>query len=135
MKVLLNYNEQLKQLLSFGVVGIIITLLGLMIFWLCVYVGIHYQIANAIGFIITVVIAYVLNHRFTFNKRKGALSIKGMFKAYASYSITGLFLAAFLLWLWTERLGINKNVAPLLNLMFTIPINFLLNKFWVYKNM
>lgn len=124
-----------KQILSFSVVGTIITLLGLFIYWGCVYVGIHYQLANAIGFIITIAIAYVLNHKFTFRKDgQEYLSIKGLFKAYASYSITGLFLAAFLLWLWTEIMGINEILAPVLNLLFTIPINFLLNKFWVYKN-
>lgn len=124
----------LKQILSFGVVGTIITLLGLIIYWGCVFVGIHYQIANAIGFVVTIAIAYVLNHKYTFKKNgKENMSVRGLFKAYASYSITGLFLAAFLLWLWTKCLGVNENIAPVLNLLFTIPINFLLNKFWVYK--
>ena len=132
--MIFSYDGLLRQILSFGIVGTIITFLGLFIYWGFVYVGIHYQIANAIGFVVTIAIAYVLNHKYTFsNGGRKKLSIKGLFKAYASYSITGLFLTAFLLWFWTERLEINENVAPLLNLLFSVPINFFLNKLWVYK--
>lgn len=124
----------LKQIISFGFVGGIITALSLIIYWVCVYFGVHYQIANAIAFCITVAISYVLNNILTFkDNEKIEWSMVALLKAYASYSITGMFLAAFLLWFWTSVLKINVNIAPLLNLFFTIPINFILNKFWVYR--
>lgn len=124
----------IKQVLSFGFVGTIITILALLIYWGCVSLGIHYQVANTIGFVITVAVAYELNNRITFgNDVCLRRSLKGLLKAYTSYSVSGLFIAGVLLWLWTEKLGIDKNIAPLLNLFFTVPINFLLNKFWVYK--
>lgn len=136
-KITENFNKYIiliKQLISFGFVGSIITTLSLIIYWACVYIGIHYQAANAIGFLITVAIAYVLNNRITFKDNSGAeWSIKALAKTYISYSITGLFMASILLWLWTQILGIAEGLAPILNLFFTIPINFLLNKFWVYK--
>lgn len=123
-----------KQLIQFGFVGGIITGLSLIIYWICVYFGIHYQIANAMGFVITVAISYILNNTFTFrNEGNREWSWFALLKVYASYSITGIFLSAFLLWLWTDVLSINVNIAPLLNLCFTIPLNFILNKFWVYK--
>lgn len=124
----------IKQMISFGFVGGIITVLSLVIYWICVHFGVHYQIANAIGFGITVAISYVLNNILTFkDNEKIEWSMAALLKAYASYSITGIFLAAFLLWFWTSVLKINVNIAPLLNLFFTIPINFILNKFWVYR--
>jgi len=128
-------NRQLgRQLIQFGFVGVIITVLSLLIYWICVYLGIHYQIANVIGFLITVAISYVLNNKYTFkNESQAEWSWIALIKVYASYSITGIFLSAFLLWLWTDIMEINVNIAPLLNLCFTIPINFILNKFWVYN--
>jgi len=128
-------NRQLgRQLIQFGFVGVIITVLSLLIYWICVYLGIHYQIANVIGFLITVAISYVLNNKYTFkNESVVKWSWNALIKVYASYSITGIFLSAFLLWLWTDIMEINVNIAPLLNLCFTIPINFILNKFWVYN--
>ena len=99
-----------------------------------VYLGGHYLLANAIAFAITVFISYVLNNIFTFKgEGKAEWSLRTLFKVYVSYSITGLFLTSILLWVWTDCLGINENIAPIINLFFTIPLNFLLNKFWAYK--
>lgn len=124
----------IKQLIQFGFVGAIITGLSLVIYWVCVYFGVHYQVANAIGFVVTVAISYVFNNMFTFRDEGGQKwSLIALLKVYVSYSFTGILLCSFLLWLWTEVFEINVNVAPLLNLCFTIPLNFLLNKFWVYK--
>ena len=59
---------------------------------------------------------------------------KSLLKVYASYSITGVFLTAILLYIEEELLGIPHYIATLMNLVVTIPINFLLNKFWAYKD-
>lgn len=127
-------GQLIKQLIDFGFVGGIITGLSLIIYWVCVYMGIHYQIANGIGFVITVAISYVLNNIVTFKEEGEAKwSVKALIKAYASYSITGILLATFLLYFWINVLGIGVKVAPLLNLFFTIPLNFVLNKYWVFE--
>ena len=67
-----------------------------------------------------------------------------------------LFLTALLLWLWIDviRLGdhlggvcewlagygfefapkdLAASLAPLLNMVITIPLNFIINKFWAYR--
>lgn len=127
--------EYVKQFISFGLIGGLNTILSLGIYWLVIYRGGHYLLANAIAFAITVFISYVLNNIFTFKgEGKAEWSLKTLFKVYVSYSITSLFLTSFLLWIWTDCLGINENIAPIINLFFTIPLNFLLNKIWAYKN-
>ena len=85
---------------------------------------------------VTVALAYILNNTLTFNdnsRRKIQWSFKALMKTYAAYVLTGLLMASGLLWLWTEVIGIDENIAPLLNLFFSIPLNFLLNKFWFYN--
>jgi len=107
-----------------------------MIYWVCIWVGIHYLIANAAGFIITVAISYVLNNIFTFQPSKGgrlAWSLKTLLKVYVSYFATGMILNSVLLWFWNDCAGINKNLSPVLNLFVTMPVNFLLNKLWAYR--
>jgi len=132
-----NKNNKLtilKQFVEFGLVGGANTLLSLVIYWLVVHFGGHYLLANGLGFIITVAISYVLNNTITFKgEGKPEWSFKTLLKVYVSYSVTGLFLASALLWIWTDCCGINENLAPIINLFFTIPINFLLNKLWAYK--
>ena len=58
---------------------------------------------------------------------------KPLLKVYASYSITSLFLNGFLLYLEVNIFGVPYYIATLLNMCITIPLNFILNKFWAYK--
>ena len=52
---------------------------------------------------------------------------KTFLKTYISYAGTGIVLSNILLAIWIEVFGISKVIAPLINLMVTIPINFLIN--------
>lgn len=129
-----TFIEYIKQFVSFGLIGGLNTLLALGIYWLVVYLGGHYLLGSAVGFVITVAISYVLNNLYTFKgDEKPDWSLKKLLKVYVSYALTGLILNNFLLWLWIDVIGINKNIAPVINLFFTIPLNFLLNKLWAYK--
>lgn len=58
---------------------------------------------------------------------------KALIKTYISYSLTGLFLNSILLILWVKICGMSEFVAPILNLLISVPLNFLINKFWAFK--
>lgn len=127
--------EFLKQFLKFGIIGFINTVISYLITNGGYYLlGLHEQIANIIAFIITVFISFILNGKFVFNEEKEEKSfLKSLLRVYAAYSITGLFLIAILLYLEEQVLGIPHYIATLMNLIITVPANFLLNKFWAYK--
>ncbi len=126
--------EYIKQFISFGLIGGLNTFLSLGIYWLVIYLGGHYLVGSVLGFVITVAISYVLNNNFTFKgDEKPVWSLKNLVKVYVSYALTGLILNNILLWLWIDVLGINQNLAPVINIFFTVPLNFLLNKFWAYR--
>lgn len=129
--------NRIKEFVKFGLVGGVNTVLNLVIYWICTGIGIHYLVANAIGFMITVAISYVLNNIFTFRSVDGGKpvwSLRTLFKVYVSYFATGMVLNSLLLWFWNDLIGIDKNLAPVFNLFVTIPLNFLLNKLWAYGN-
>ena len=123
-----------KQMISFGIVGLVMTSISLVIYWLGVRFGVHYLLANAVGFVVSVAIGYVLNNTFTFRCKDKAVewSIASLFKVYVSYFFTGIILNRALLWIWNDYVGINENISPILNLLVTIPLNFILNKYWIY---
>ena len=133
-------KEQIKnliiQFIKFGTVGAINTVLSYAITNGAYYLlHLHEQISNIIAFVITVFISFMLNGRFVFTENKEERNFwKSLLKVYASYSITGVFLTAILLYIEEELLGIPHYIATLMNLVVTIPINFLLNKFWAYKD-
>lgn len=123
------------QFVKFGIVGAINTVLSYGITNLCFYVfNWHAQVSNIIAFVITVFISFILNGKFVFNETGEKQNFwKSLIKVYASYSITGLFLTAILLYVEEQLLGIPHYIATLMNLVVTIPVNFILNKFWAYK--
>ncbi len=128
--------SRIKEFVKFGIVGAVNTILHLIIYWICTWIGIHYLAANAVGFVITVAISYILNNLFTFRQMKDGKvewSFRTLLKVYISYFATGMVLNSVLLWFWNDCIGINKNLSPVLNLFITVPVNFLLNKWWAYR--
>lgn len=130
-----NLKKAIIQFIKFGTVGAINTVLSYAITNGAYYLlHLHEQISNIIAFVITVFISFMLNGRFVFTENKEERNFwKSLLKVYASYSITGVFLTAILLYIEEELLGIPHYIATLMNLLVTIPLNFILNKFWAYK--
>lgn len=128
-------KETIVQFIKFGTVGAINTVLSYAITNGAYYLlHLHEQISNIIAFVITVFISFMLNGKFVFTENKEERNFwKSLLKVYASYSVTGVFLTATLLYIEEELLGIPHYIATLMNLVVTIPVNFILNKFWAYK--
>ena len=128
-------KESILQFMKFGTVGAINTVLSYVITNTSYYLlHLHEQISNIIAFVITVFISFILNGKFVFTEEKENRNFwKTLLKVYASYSVTGVFLTAILLYLEEQLLGIPHYIATLMNLVVTIPVNFILNKFWAYK--
>lgn len=119
------------EFIKFGIVGVSNTLISLCIYYILVYFNMNYIIANTIGFIISVLNAYYWNNKYVFNKTtKGIL--QSLIKTFASYGVT-FVLSTVLLVIMVDYLNISQIIAPILNLIITIPLNFLLNKFWAFK--
>lgn len=132
----MELKKLIIQFVQFGIVGVINTVLSYLITNGCYYaLNLHEQISNIIAFLITVPISFILNGKFTFKKEEKTQEfLKPLLKVYASYSITGIFLTAILLYIEENIIGIPHYIATLMNLVITIPVNFVLNKFWVYKD-
>ena len=131
-----SLKNLIVQFIKFGIVGAINTVLSYAITNGCYYLlHWHEQICNAVAFVITVFISFMLNGKFVFKENKEERKFwKALLKVYASYSITGLFLTAILLYVEEQIFGIPHYIATLMNLVVTIPINFILNKFWAYND-
>ena len=54
-------------------------------------------------------------------------------KTYLSYASTGIVLSNILLYVFVDLIGISKAVAPFINLLITVPLNFVLNKSWAFR--
>ena len=129
-------KENLVDFIKFGVVGVINTFTSYAIVNTCFYVfNIHEQISNIIAFFISVIVSFTLNSIFVFKKKPKSVKdlLLTLGKTYLSYAFTGLLLTAILLEIECNHLNIPLYIASLLNLIITVPINFILNKFWAFK--
>jgi len=121
----------LKQFIKFGIVGVSNTLISLAVYYLLVFLGMHYLIAHAIAFVLSVLNAYYWNRKYVFDSAKQNTKNQ-LVKIYIAYGATFL-LSLLLLFLMIDILDISHLIAPLINLAITVPLNFLLNKFWVFR--
>ena len=123
-----------KQFIKFGMVGVLNTMLAYIINNGSYYLlNLNEQISNIIAFIITVFISYILNNKYIFKGNINKNFIKGLLKVYMSYFITGILITGILLYYEVRVLLIPNYIASLLNLIITVPLNFILNKFWAFK--
>lgn len=127
---------KLCQFVKFGLVGVSNTLISYVIYALLVAMNVHYLAASIAGFIISVVNAYYWNNKYVFKAGEGKQqsSCSVFLKTFTSYAGTGLVLNNILLVLWVDILGLHEMLGPAINLFITIPLNFILNKFWTYKD-
>ena len=136
--------EACMQFLKFGIVGVSSTIISYLLYavslFLLRYFGvsqkIDYLAAQVIAFMLSVLWSFWWNSQLVFVPQEGKERswIRTLVKTYISYSFTGLFLNSVLLVLWVSVLHISEYVAPLMNLVISVPINFLVNKFWAFKN-
>ena len=123
------------QFIKFGIVGFSNTIIGYLVYAICISLGMHYLLANLTGFLVSVMNAFYWSNRFVFKKahdeERGLLS--SFVKTVMSYAITGILLNSILLWLLIDKIGISEYMSPILILIVTVPTNFIMNKYWSFK--
>ncbi len=132
----------IKQFIKFGIVGVTNTLIGYFIYVVSLQVLRYFDLWSSYDIYISQFIMFVLSVAWSFywNKKyvfKGTINSKkeiivALLKTYVSYAFTSLFLSEVLLVLWVEVLHINDYIAPVISLFITVPLNFVIQKFWAF---
>lgn len=133
MNKIKNFVLKLEQFLKFMIVGCSNTIISLAVYYLCVYVGIHYIISYLVGFLGSVCNAFYWNNKYIFKNKQEHSVIKSFGKVFISYGLSFL-LSLVLISLMVEFLGISSYIAPILKLVLTMPLNFFLNKTWAFRD-
>src|SRR6185437_2033416 len=79
----------MRKAVSFGMVGVVNTLLDFVLFWLgAVKLGLPVIAANTLSWTIAVSLSYVMNSKFTFAAESGR---RLRWRSYATFVISGIF--------------------------------------------
>lgn len=120
----------LSQFLKFGIVGLSNTAVGFGTYYLILYLGGHYLIANVVSWGLSVFNAFYWNHKYVF-QGSGAWW-RTLVRTYISYGAS-LLAGTVLLYVLVEAGGFSEWTAPWVTLVLTIPLNFVLNKYWTFR--
>lgn len=140
----MNVNKDLKekkiystliQFIKFGIVGISNTLISYCTYAVLVWLGVNFLLSNLIGFVVSVLNSFYWNSRYVFdlNNADTKQKLKDLIKTFISYAGTGLVLSSAMLILWIDIVQLSKYIAPIINLIITVPVNFVVNKVWAFK--
>lgn len=79
--------------------------------------------------------SFYWNNKYVFQKEESEERniLQALLNTYVSYVFTGSFLNSILSLLWVEVLHISKLISPIINLLVSVPLNFIMNKFWALK--
>ncbi len=126
----------LWQFIKFGLVGITNTVVSLAVYYLVLFIREDLYLAGSIlGTIISIANAFIWNDRYVFKGQEQGWKkkLKRLGKTYISYGATS-FLSVVLVWVEVSIIGLSKAIAPIINLLITIPLNFVMNKIWVFAS-
>lgn len=120
-----------SRLLKYGLVGLLGTFVHFVaLIALVEGAGVRPTYASAAGFVLTVIVQYGLNRRWTFrsNARRSP-----EFLRYAAVSVSGLLLNGGIMYACVDVLGAHYIVGQLL-VTVVIPLsNYALNRVWTFR--
>lgn len=151
------------QFIKFGLVGVSNTVISGVIYFMLntlILPGV-WIVASVVSWIISVLWAYFMQNIFVFKEdenKEHRVWWKTLLKTYMTYAFTGLILSNVLLFLWVNVIDIaqycgaminffarihigflgdkatfSSNMGWFLNMIVSIPLNFIINKFWAYR--
>lgn len=147
------------QIIKFALVGVSNTIVSEGVYAILIFCRMHYLPASFIGFSVSVLNAYYWSNKYVFKEQDGGekrIWWKVLLKTYIAY-LWGYLASAALLVFWIDVLHIGRWMEPLgnwflragyarfdaqflgnlaaagLNLLITVPMNFVLNKYWAYR--
>ena len=124
-------KKLLEQLVKFGIVGVIATLLEWIIFYICTnQLKIHYSISTIIGFSISTIFNYWASVKLVFDVNKEK-SEKLNFILFVVLSIVGLGLNELILWICIEKFAIYNMIGKVIATGIVMVFNFITRKLFL----
>lgn len=83
-----------------------------------------YKLAYTIAYILGIALSFVINRFFVFQAHRGWRSMVLFPFVYLAQYLVSLAV----IWTWIERLNLSKTLAPLIAILITIPLTFVLSR-------
>lgn len=123
----------IKQLLKFGVVGVIAFVIDYLVLFICTeFLGIYYLISSLISFSVSTVFNYIASVRWVFDVNQERRRRKN-FVLFIIFSIVGLGLNQLIMWFGVDVLHIYYMLVKIGATAIVMVFNFVTRKMFLEK--
>jgi putative flippase GtrA len=125
-------KKHLVKLFSYGIIGLIGTLIHFSVLVFLVELF-HFEpvLSSSIGFIVTVIVSFYLNRRFTFRIKTSKTTVT--FIKYTLVSCSGFILNSVIMYFSVHMLSLHYSIGQAI-VVVVLPIsNILLNNYWTFR--
>ena len=122
-----SHRKQLGEIVRFGIVGAVATLLQYAIYWLLIR-WLSPTVAMAIGYAISFAFNFVASTRYTFRVDASARRGAGFAFSHAVNFVLQMLVLNLAIWL-----GVPKQLAPVPMFCVCVPVKLILVRFFLKK--
>ena len=134
-EIIRKLYKKYEELVMYIIVGVCTMIVSLASYYILANpLGIYYQTANIISWVLAVAFAYVTNKKFVFKSRYSGLS--GTAKEMASFvssRIASLLAEVISMYFFVQICQIDDNIVKLMNQVLVTVLNYIFSKFWVFR--
>lgn len=128
----LAQRKDFRQFIKFNMVGVLNTLVDIGVFTLLTFLGLNKYIAKVFSCACGMLNSYICNKRWTF-KQKSASGGTEIMK-FIVVNLVALGVSLSFLKFFSEYMHIVVWLSNILATGFSLVVNFIGNKFWVFKS-
>lgn len=133
MKFMIVFFRKYKEIIMFGIFGILTTLINVISFYIF-HFYINYLLSNAIAWLISILFAYITNRMYVFNSTVSGL--KNIIKEFNLFLISRLLsgvLDMALMFIFIDFLHWDNFSSKVLVNIFVVITNYLFSKLLVFN--
>ncbi len=124
-------GKLIAQIMKFGVVGVVATIIDFAVMNLLYYVlGLDILVANTAGFVISLIFNYLASMKYVFAHKEG-MSRKREFVIFVVLSVIGLVLNDGIVLALKGGLGLEANIAKVCATALVMVYNFVTRKIFL----
>lgn len=121
----------MMRFIKFCIVGCSNTVISLIVYFGALSCGVNYIVATITGYVLSSAWGYVVNKLWVFKPKRNIIW-KSVVKYYITYGVA-LGINVVGMYCFVDIACISEKIAPFIILCITIPLNFCMSKFWIYK--
>lgn len=136
MQIITNLIKKYKSLISYGIFGVLTTIVNLVVYNLCYYqLGISNTLSNVVAWILAVAFAYFTNKLWVFESKSWSLEVlKREVPAFVSCRLATGIMDIVIMFICVDLLGWHAMLMKIISNVLVIILNYIFSKLVIFKN-